>query len=345
MEASALYTLAAKHGRRALAICTVSDHIVTGEETTAQEREQTFGDMVEIALAAGPRPGLTRAVAGVTRRGDPRRGGDRRRPGRPVGVVPPEAPRHLATSCSTPTTRPGGAWQHRWDSLTMHDVHGIAALPDADSPARPDGRGPTSSCRRTSATTSATTTCRCCGRCGSTRVDRATASLLVVRRRRADLDDPDPRQRDRHLVAAVRAATTRASRRSAASSCTRAAYPGPEHFRGRRVVVVGGGASGGPAARRDRPGRRRHPLGDPARAGVAHRRLHARARPRGGGAGRGAGTPRAAARQRRQRDRAGAARAGAGGRAARRLRAAPDVRRGSSPTACGWPTARSGRPT
>ena len=52
MEASALYTLAARHGRRALAICTVSDHIVTGEETTSQEREQTFGEMVEIALAA-----------------------------------------------------------------------------------------------------------------------------------------------------------------------------------------------------------------------------------------------------------------------------------------------------
>ena len=52
MEASALYTLAAEHGRRALAICTVSDHIVTGEETTAQEREQTFGAMVEIALTA-----------------------------------------------------------------------------------------------------------------------------------------------------------------------------------------------------------------------------------------------------------------------------------------------------
>ena len=34
MEASALYTIAAGHGRRALAICTVSDHIVTGEETT-----------------------------------------------------------------------------------------------------------------------------------------------------------------------------------------------------------------------------------------------------------------------------------------------------------------------
>jgi len=52
MEASALYTLAAAYGRRALAICTVSDHIVTGEETTALEREQTFGAMVEIALAA-----------------------------------------------------------------------------------------------------------------------------------------------------------------------------------------------------------------------------------------------------------------------------------------------------
>jgi purine-nucleoside phosphorylase len=52
MEASALYTKAAQFGRRALTICTVSDHIVSGEETTAQEREQTFGDMVEIALEA-----------------------------------------------------------------------------------------------------------------------------------------------------------------------------------------------------------------------------------------------------------------------------------------------------
>lgn len=52
MEASALYTLAAQYKARALAICTVSDHIVTGEETTAQEREQTFGDMVEVALEA-----------------------------------------------------------------------------------------------------------------------------------------------------------------------------------------------------------------------------------------------------------------------------------------------------
>jgi purine-nucleoside phosphorylase len=52
MEASALYTLAAKFKARALAICTVSDHIVTGEQTSSREREQTFTDMVEVALAA-----------------------------------------------------------------------------------------------------------------------------------------------------------------------------------------------------------------------------------------------------------------------------------------------------
>jgi len=52
MEACALYTLAASYGRQALAICTVSDHIVTGEETTSQAREQTFEPMVDIALSA-----------------------------------------------------------------------------------------------------------------------------------------------------------------------------------------------------------------------------------------------------------------------------------------------------
>jgi purine-nucleoside phosphorylase len=59
METSALYTNAAGLGRRALAICTVSDHVVTGVETTAHEREQTFADMVEIALAAGTGAGVT----------------------------------------------------------------------------------------------------------------------------------------------------------------------------------------------------------------------------------------------------------------------------------------------
>jgi purine-nucleoside phosphorylase len=52
MEANALYTLAAGHGRKALTICTVSDHLITGEATTSAEREQTFESMVRIALDA-----------------------------------------------------------------------------------------------------------------------------------------------------------------------------------------------------------------------------------------------------------------------------------------------------
>ena len=50
MESAALYTIAARFRARALTLLTVSDHIKTGERTTAQEREQTFGEMVEIAL-------------------------------------------------------------------------------------------------------------------------------------------------------------------------------------------------------------------------------------------------------------------------------------------------------
>lgn len=52
MEAAGLYGVAAELGARALAICTVSDHIRTGERTSSQERQTTFNDMVEIALAA-----------------------------------------------------------------------------------------------------------------------------------------------------------------------------------------------------------------------------------------------------------------------------------------------------
>ena len=50
MEAAALYTLAAKYGRQALALFTVSDHLVTGEKCTAEERQTTFNDMIKIAL-------------------------------------------------------------------------------------------------------------------------------------------------------------------------------------------------------------------------------------------------------------------------------------------------------
>ena len=52
MEAAELYNLAARYGRRALAVLTVSDHLQTGEALPADQREQSFGDMVEIALEA-----------------------------------------------------------------------------------------------------------------------------------------------------------------------------------------------------------------------------------------------------------------------------------------------------
>ncbi|OBW94222.1 purine-nucleoside phosphorylase [Gallibacterium salpingitidis] len=50
MEAAGIYAVAAEYGAKALAICTVSDHIRTGEQTSAEERQLTFNDMIEIAL-------------------------------------------------------------------------------------------------------------------------------------------------------------------------------------------------------------------------------------------------------------------------------------------------------
>ena len=52
MEAAELYNLAARHSVRALAVLTVSDHLITGDALPADQREQSFGDMIEIALAA-----------------------------------------------------------------------------------------------------------------------------------------------------------------------------------------------------------------------------------------------------------------------------------------------------
>jgi purine-nucleoside phosphorylase len=50
METAELYTLAAKYRREALALLTISDHILTGETTSAEERQKTFTKMIEIAL-------------------------------------------------------------------------------------------------------------------------------------------------------------------------------------------------------------------------------------------------------------------------------------------------------
>lgn len=52
METAELYALAARYGRRALAVLTVSDHLKTQEALPSEDRERSFGDMVEIALRA-----------------------------------------------------------------------------------------------------------------------------------------------------------------------------------------------------------------------------------------------------------------------------------------------------
>ncbi|PPB80575.1 purine-nucleoside phosphorylase [Albidovulum inexpectatum] len=52
METAELYTVAARHGARALAVLTISDHLLTHEALPSEDRERSFGDMVEIALEA-----------------------------------------------------------------------------------------------------------------------------------------------------------------------------------------------------------------------------------------------------------------------------------------------------
>lgn len=50
MESAALYMNAARAGKKALGIFTVSDHLITGEKTTALERQTSFGEMIKLAL-------------------------------------------------------------------------------------------------------------------------------------------------------------------------------------------------------------------------------------------------------------------------------------------------------
>lgn len=52
MEAAGLYGVAAQTGVRALAVCTVSDQLITGDAASSVDRERTFGDMIEITLDA-----------------------------------------------------------------------------------------------------------------------------------------------------------------------------------------------------------------------------------------------------------------------------------------------------
>ena len=136
---------------------------------------------------------------------------------------------------------PGGAWQHRWDSLSMHDVHGVAALPDADPPGDGAGRANVvvpayfGSYEREHALPVVR----------PVRVERVTASpdgLLVTRA-------GERTWTSRTLVNATGTWTQPFVPRYPGMDTFLGEqlhthdYPGAEHFRGRRVAVVGGGAS------------------------------------------------------------------------------------------------------
>jgi cation diffusion facilitator CzcD-associated flavoprotein CzcO len=135
---------------------------------------------------------------------------------------------------------PGGAWQHRWDSLTMDDVHGVAALPGSDAPDR-----------------------------GHERANVAVARYFADYEREHDLPVLRPVQVDRVtsdgellVVHAGEGTWTAPTVVNATGTWDRpfvphypgidsfageqwhtVDYPGAAHFAGRRVLVVGGGAS------------------------------------------------------------------------------------------------------
>ena len=140
---------------------------------------------------------------------------------------------------------PGGAWQHRWDSLTMPDVHGVAALPASAPPAAERGRA--------NVVVPA-----------YFRAYEREHDLPVLRPVRVDRVESAPAGDASGLLVVHAGARTWTARTIVNATGTwsqphlpwypgrdtfrgeqlhTAGYPGPEHFRGKRVVVVGGGAS------------------------------------------------------------------------------------------------------
>lgn len=138
---------------------------------------------------------------------------------------------------------PGGAWQHRWDSLGMRDVHGVAALPDAPAPGHE--HSPERANVVVPAYFAAYETEHALPVLRPVRVEAvepAADGLLVVRA-------GERRWRTRTLVNATGTWSRPFVPRYPGMETFRGLqvhthdYPGAERFRGLRTVVVGGGAS------------------------------------------------------------------------------------------------------
>jgi cation diffusion facilitator CzcD-associated flavoprotein CzcO len=136
--------------------------------------------------------------------------------------------------------RPGGAWQHRWDSLTMADVHGVAALPGTAAPARSAERANVEVARYFAAYE------RAHGLPVSrpVRVDRVTSSGELL-----EVEAGHRRWAARTIVNATGTWTRPfvphypGMETFLGEQLHTVDYPGAEHFAGRRMLVVGGGAS------------------------------------------------------------------------------------------------------
>lgn len=138
---------------------------------------------------------------------------------------------------------PGGAWQHRWDALTMRDVHGVAELPDSRPPARTLERANTAIPHY------------------FTEYEQEH-DLPVIRPVHVDRVQNDAQDRETLSITAAEGSWRSRTLINATGTWSQpfvprypgmetfageqlhtVAYPGPEHFIGKRTLVVGGGAS------------------------------------------------------------------------------------------------------
>lgn len=151
--------------------------------------------------------------------------------------------RHLVLDANG---EPGGAWQHRWDALTMTDVHGVAELPGASPPPRDARRAN----EVVPASFAAYEREHDLPVLRPVIVDRVTdADGILVVHAEGTVDAGERVWRTRTIVNATGTWTHPflphypGMETFLGEQLHTVDYPGPEHFRGKRVLVVGGGAS------------------------------------------------------------------------------------------------------